>query len=96
MNREEAITLLTMVQLDRAAPPTIEPERMAALFVAVISDDPPDGLSAMRRCAWRVRRQRLPSASASRNAQVLPASPPGRPFSPTTVKQWPAIVPLGL
>lgn len=43
MNREDAITLLMMVQLDRAPPPPIEPEKMAALFVSVISDDPPDG-----------------------------------------------------
>jgi hypothetical protein len=49
MNREDATALLTMVQLDRAPPPPIEPEKMAALFVTVISDDAPDGLSAIRR-----------------------------------------------
>jgi hypothetical protein len=53
MNREDATALLTMVQLDRAPPPPVEPEKMAALFVTVISDDAPDALSAIRRCAWR-------------------------------------------
>jgi hypothetical protein len=64
MNQEDAVALLTVLQLDQAPPPPIDPERMAALFAAVMSDDPPDGLNLNRRCArrpderlWRRRKE---------------------------------------
>jgi hypothetical protein len=70
MNREDATALLTMVQLDRAPPPPIEPEKMAALFVTVISDDAPDGLSAIQRCAWRAGGQSRGMEPAAKPVRV--------------------------
>jgi hypothetical protein len=40
MTREDALALLDAMRRDPNPPPPIEPEKMAALFVAVLSDDP--------------------------------------------------------
>jgi hypothetical protein len=48
MTREDALALLNAVHRDPNPPPPTEPEKMARLFVAVVSNDTAGGLTAAR------------------------------------------------
>ena len=49
MEREDALALLTVALLDRDPPPPLQPQRMAALFVELVSEDALDELRLLTR-----------------------------------------------